>query len=70
MEILSGSVKKYISFISEYQEVFSKDVKFQKVEYTKFIVKCIAEFCKKNKFKFPKYKVHSQNSQGKKTLSI
>ncbi len=28
----------------------------------------LIEFCKKNEFKFPKYKVHSQNPQGKKNI--
>ena len=43
--------KKYISFISEYKENYSKDLKSQKVKYIKFIVNCIAEFCKKNNYK-------------------
>lgn len=43
--------KKYICFISEYKKIYSNNTRFQKIKYIKFIVNCIAEFCKKNKYK-------------------
>ena len=60
--IVTGSIKnnftsklykkrKYITFISEYKKIYLKNMKFKKIEYIKYIVKCLEEFCKKNNYK-------------------